>query len=246
MNGRKLSRITAAVLIVFGCTLLGGVAYEWWPCFSGYTPACANVSATNTTATALLASWVAALTTSLVGFSVALHKGRAFIGVAILLCLNPITDRGAVFIPWDTADIVPFTGGWIALATLTSGLTLTAGLRTKPANPHTGNYPPYTSDEARPPVGAALPIPSLIQQRMQLERALWRPWVWLGGGAMLTATNLTRLVTFSATPWWDFLGLAVGGGLVMVGLMRSRKARRVMHSFEREHGPDAGKQRSVS
>ncbi|MDF2994124.1 MAG: hypothetical protein K0S37_4638 [Microbacterium sp.] len=155
MNGRKLGSITAVILIVFGCVLLGGVAYEWWPCFSGYTPACASVSATNTTATTLLASWVAALTMSLVGVGVALHKGGAFIGVAALLCFNPITDRGAVFIPWDTADIVPFTGGWIALATLTSGLTLTTGLRTKPTNPHTDCYPPYASGGTRPPAGTA-------------------------------------------------------------------------------------------
>lgn len=132
MNGINLSRVTAVTLIVLGCILLGGVAYEWWPCFSGYTPACASASATSTSATVLLAAWAIALTASFMGFSVTVNKGRAFVGIVMLLCLNPITDRGAVFIPWDTADTIPFTGAWIALATLTAGTALSMSSHTKP------------------------------------------------------------------------------------------------------------------
>lgn len=134
MEGMNLSRVSAVTLVVLGCILLGGVAHEWWPCFSGYTPACASASATSTSATVLLTAWVIALTASFAGFSVTVHKGRAFVGVVMLLCLNPITDRGAVFIPWDTADTIPFTGAWIALATLTAGTALSMSLRAKPIN----------------------------------------------------------------------------------------------------------------
>lgn len=237
MNGRKLGSITAVLLMVLGCILLGGVAYEWWPCFSGYTPACASASATSTSALVLLTAWVTALAASFVGFSVAVHKGRAFVGVVVLLCLNPITDRGAVFIPWDTADIIPFTGGWIALGTLTAGIAIAAGLRTKYADPETADHFPSMHGEDSPPAGTAPPRPSLIQQRMQLERARWRPRWWLCGGVILAVTNLSRVVTSATAPWWDLVGVAVGVGLVAVGVVQQRTTRRLIRAFEREHGP---------
>lgn len=88
------------------------------------------------------------------------------------------------------------------------------------------------------------PQPSLIQQRMQLDRQrLWGLWA-LCSSAFLVTTQVINLVNDASEIWaWLGLGLWLGGAAIgLIILLRSRRARK---KFEALHGAGAGRQDHV-
>ena len=99
----------------------------WQDCFGGLTARC-FAATQGELGWALPASvWAVCLPTAVVAaFLVSPRPALALIGVAALLMVNPLTDRGLPFVLWDVADTLPFTGVATALAVLASGALLGA------------------------------------------------------------------------------------------------------------------------
>jgi hypothetical protein len=84
-------------------------------------------------------------------------------------------------------------------------------------------------------------MPSLIQQRMALERsrtgAVWTIVLsvfWQVMGVVRIASDDTL--------WLDGGYLVLGVVFAVLGVRQLRAARRAFHLFEAEHGPGAGRQ----
>lgn len=87
--------------------------------------------------------------------------------------------------------------------------------------------------------------PSLIQQRMRLDRErVWGLWT-LCGGAVLGTLQVVNLRVADPASVWVWLALLGWTGIAAAGVFRFLKARRARARFEAEHGKDAGRQQSL-
>ncbi|MBC7761653.1 MAG: hypothetical protein H7201_07620 [Candidatus Saccharibacteria bacterium] len=83
-------------------------------------------------------------------------------------------------------------------------------------------------------------MPSLIQQKMALERIRTSAIVWTVFGGFWGLLSIANLLV-GTEPTRGALYLAVAGGLIAVGLVKMRRYRREITAFAVENGPDAGK-----
>jgi hypothetical protein len=82
--------------------------------------------------------------------------------------------------------------------------------------------------------------PSLIQQRMEIDRGRSNGWVTLWCGIVYLALSAFRLPSGVNLV---FVVLALGAVVVIgMGVWSIRRARRTLAAFEAEHGTGAGKQ----
>jgi Flp pilus assembly protein TadB len=83
--------------------------------------------------------------------------------------------------------------------------------------------------------------PSLIQQRMDIDRGRTRSLTMIWFGAALVLLGTVRLLG-SSTEVLAFLQTAVAIVLVGAGAFRLKRTNQELAAFEAEHGKDAGKQ----
>ncbi len=81
------------------------------------------------------AVWMVNVTVALVGLFGSARRLPMLWALALAIVFNPLTDRGAFFVPWDTADTVPFTGLWITGAAVVTGVLLLVATRSPAAAP---------------------------------------------------------------------------------------------------------------
>lgn len=84
------------------------------------------------------------------------------------------------------------------------------------------------------------PTPSLIQQRIALERARIIAWVLVIGLALSNA-GLLYVTIRDGGPWYVIVPLLILGYFGYQAVL----AHRSLRAFEREHGRDAGRQHPV-
>ena len=83
-------------------------------------------------------------------------------------------------------------------------------------------------------------MPSLIQQRMVLERIRTSAIVWTLFGGFGGLLAIAILVVGAEQTRGAFF-LAVAGGLIAVGLVKMTRYRHAITAFAAENGADAGK-----
>lgn len=83
--------------------------------------------------------------------------------------------------------------------------------------------------------------PSLIQQRMQIDRARTGSVVLVVMGVVWAALGTVRFVD-SGPSWLVVSQAVIAAGLFVWGVVSARRARRTLAAFEAEYGRDAGKQ----
>ena len=102
------------------------------------------------------------------------------------------------------------------------------------------NRPAGVNDEQQTPAQ-----PSLIQQRMRLDRELvWGLWTSCVG-ALFGALQLTNLLFKDSPSVFAWLALIGWAGITAAGVVSFRKARRARARFKAEHGKAAGRQQSL-
>lgn len=84
------------------------------------------------------------------------------------------------------------------------------------------------------------PEPSLIQQRITLDRKQWETWFTFA--TVLLALVIAFILRMTDTGWlWGIATVILTAGLVVAAL-RIRGVRSEIRAFEAEYGADAGKQ----
>ncbi|MET2010156.1 hypothetical protein ABXJ56_01265 [Microbacterium chocolatum] len=86
-------------------------------------------------------------------------------------------------------------------------------------------------------------MPSLIQQRMALDRQRTQARWMLIWGCASTVSTATLLITHAS--WFAALGVFCAVAIIATGAASFLTARRNRIAFETAHGPDAGKQDPV-
>lgn len=93
---------------------------------------------------------------------------------------------------------------------------------------------------SQPPGG---PEPSLIQQRMALERRRNRGVYAIVFSSVMTVAWMVALLLDAPAGLWRVLSIIVFTAGIIVGVVETRRARRALRAFEDRHGPDAGVRR---
>lgn len=84
-------------------------------------------------------------------------------------------------------------------------------------------------------------MPSLIQQRMAIERIRVRA-LWIVSGSGLLLVMGVVLVFTGSFSLFSAVSLVIWAGGVLSGIAEIRRFRQALREFEAEHGPGAGKQ----
>ncbi|PPF25830.1 hypothetical protein C5C36_15585 [Rathayibacter sp. AY1G1] len=121
---------TSGQLVGWTIALLGAAGaaaflVHWSSCLGGLNEGCYSATQSDFTWIATTIVWAVAFPLVIFGAFV-LSPGRpvTLIGVGLLMVINPLTDPGAFFLPWDVADTLPFTGVATSLAAVTAGVLL--------------------------------------------------------------------------------------------------------------------------
>jgi hypothetical protein len=88
------------------------------------------------------------------------------------------------------------------------------------------------------------PVPSLIQQRMALQRRRNYAMYTLVSSTVLAALWVGILVV-DGNELWRWLGAVAFGASMVVGFVELVRARKDTRDFEDRNGPDAGVQKSI-
>jgi hypothetical protein len=86
--------------------------------------------------------------------------------------------------------------------------------------------------------------PSLIQQRMAIDRVRTRGMVAIWSGAALLALGIAQFA-ISDVRFFDLLPVVVAGILIGVGIWEIGRYKRRIAAFEDKHGERAGSQDTV-
>ncbi|PPG49706.1 hypothetical protein C5C24_11750 [Rathayibacter sp. AY2B3] len=130
--GEPMTRLTKSGPFVgwtvasLGAAAVAAFLVHWSSCFSGLDEGCYSATQSDFTWITTTILWTVVFPLVILGAFV-LSPGRpvTLIGVGLLMVINPLTDPGAFFLPWDVADTLPFTGVPTSLAAVTAGLLLT-------------------------------------------------------------------------------------------------------------------------
>lgn len=87
------------------------------------------------------------------------------------------------------------------------------------------------------------PEPSLVQQRMALERRRNGGVYTLVFSSVMTVGWIVAFLLDAPAGLWRVLSIIVFAAGVIVGIVETRRARRALRAFEDRHGPDAGVRR---
>lgn len=124
MTGESLVGKLSVLMLICASATLGALIASWNVCFGGLSAECAAASSEDSSWVLPSTLWLVSIAIAIVGLFLAPRRPLALIAVGILVVINPLTDHGAFFLPWDTADTIPFTGMWIAVAASIGALLL--------------------------------------------------------------------------------------------------------------------------
>ncbi|PPG79300.1 hypothetical protein C5D04_10205 [Rathayibacter sp. AY1D2] len=119
---RSYSRAVGTLLISAGVVGAAAFLLHWGQCFGGLTDGCYAATQSDFPWVAMSVLWVITFPLAIVGaFLFSPKQPITLIGVVLLMLINPLTDHGLFFVPWDVADTLPFTGLTIAFAAIAAG-----------------------------------------------------------------------------------------------------------------------------
>lgn len=132
MTRPRLTSTLATSLLIVASVFTGAILMSWGACFGGFSADCAAL--TQLESHWLLPSllWIVSLSAAIAALFIAPRKTPVVLAVGLLLVVNPLTDAGAFFIPWDTADTLPFTGLWVSAAAIATALLVGLAARAQP------------------------------------------------------------------------------------------------------------------
>lgn len=129
MTGESLLGKLSILILIGASATLGALITSWNSCFVGLSAECAAASSQDSSWVLPSTLWLVSIAVAIVGLFLAPRRPLALVAVGMLVVINPLTDRGAFFLPWDTADTIPFTGIWIAAAATVAALLLLTSSR---------------------------------------------------------------------------------------------------------------------
>lgn len=90
------------------------------------------------------------------------------------------------------------------------------------------------------------PTPSLIQQRMALQRAKHFAMYQVISTSVLCLGWVVAIVVDGGSRPWSWIAAAIFAALAVRSAFALRAPRRAIRAFEEEHGADAGIQKPVT
>lgn len=125
MHRRRMAQAIALLLLLCAGVTALAVVVTWSGCLRGDGTACLAASRVGDAAIVPALTWgIGIVLAAVAAFVLGPTRPRALLAVGLLCVTNPLTDRGAFSVPWDTADTIPFTGSWIAFALLAADVLL--------------------------------------------------------------------------------------------------------------------------